>query len=548
MSVGYNPPIWGGVPQEGKKWTAELIHNGETIHHCELGRSYYLIGRQEDIVNIPLPVLSSSRLHAVIQYNDKGDLFLFDMGSANGTFLNRKRVESKTHVPIPDGSVVTFAGDATCLLILTAPTKSAGDSDGVVKESKAPLDDTNMEPIIVSGELDETQMLQVLEGGKAPITPSNILSSNDGDLSRESLSLGMHKFSREGRESHWLERISANKLTERETAAFDKLLERLRKIQALKKDSKRLQEKELMQGELTQGQLQALHRSMETLEQLEPRFLSDEQDFRERLEAKYPGISGPGFVSMVPQGNKAGSASKSGTSASSSASDPSMRSSEGHVDVRYASADVFGAADWNEPDDVREAHGAAVTGPKRKLTNLTLRRGHTKVQGKGSVSGEGAAVSDSKGGAQGHEGNVDSKERRLGHDEEPVYETEASLLEKLRILDQEKARLLEEQHRLSEENETLLGENNEMPSGTAEEDELDKVLRESKEVARKENFISRTKQLEEIRARLETWQRDYSKIEALLRIANPLYSSAMKAKDRNDDKPAAGTKRSISEI
>lgn len=44
---------------------------------------------------------SSSRLHAVLQYNGETRVaYLYDANSAHGTFLNRRRVKPGMHVPV----------------------------------------------------------------------------------------------------------------------------------------------------------------------------------------------------------------------------------------------------------------------------------------------------------------------------------------------------------------------------------------------------------------------------------------------------------------
>lgn len=44
---------------------------------------------------------SASRLHAVLQFKGAaGGAFLYDAGSAHGTFLNKRRLKPRVHAPI----------------------------------------------------------------------------------------------------------------------------------------------------------------------------------------------------------------------------------------------------------------------------------------------------------------------------------------------------------------------------------------------------------------------------------------------------------------
>jgi pSer/pThr/pTyr-binding forkhead associated (FHA) protein len=53
-------------------------------------KPYFVFGRQPDIVDIACENPTISRRHAVLQHKDTGELFIYDLGSTHGTFLNKK--------------------------------------------------------------------------------------------------------------------------------------------------------------------------------------------------------------------------------------------------------------------------------------------------------------------------------------------------------------------------------------------------------------------------------------------------------------------------
>lgn len=75
-------------------------------------RPYYRLGRDDKLNQIPLLHQSISSQHAVLQYRlreGKCRLYLMDLGSSNGTRLNKDlTLESNRFYEILDGDVVNF--------------------------------------------------------------------------------------------------------------------------------------------------------------------------------------------------------------------------------------------------------------------------------------------------------------------------------------------------------------------------------------------------------------------------------------------------------
>lgn len=59
--------------------------------------------------DIQLDHLSISRMHAAVLQDRKGSLYIFDLGSTHGTYLNNKRISPKIAIPISKGSQIKFA-------------------------------------------------------------------------------------------------------------------------------------------------------------------------------------------------------------------------------------------------------------------------------------------------------------------------------------------------------------------------------------------------------------------------------------------------------
>src|ERR1039457_1930332 len=80
----------------------------------------WAIGRGDGCA-VLLESRSVSRLHALIQRKDTGELALVDLGSRNGSFLNGKRVSFP--VPLKDRDRLVFGDQA---LLLRNPERAKG--------------------------------------------------------------------------------------------------------------------------------------------------------------------------------------------------------------------------------------------------------------------------------------------------------------------------------------------------------------------------------------------------------------------------------------
>lgn len=78
----------------------ETMKNGSIVEQRDVNqKSHHIFGRT-DACDFQLEHPSISRLHAVLQLSSTGEAFLYDAGSAHGTFLNKQKLKSQVHVPL----------------------------------------------------------------------------------------------------------------------------------------------------------------------------------------------------------------------------------------------------------------------------------------------------------------------------------------------------------------------------------------------------------------------------------------------------------------
>ena len=117
--VNYTAPEWSA--EAAHPFTFEVIKNGAVVEAIDVaGKPFVLIGRQDDVCDIAMQHPSVSRQHAVIQHRDTGQVYVYELGSTHGTFVNKQRLQSKQHVELSVGDVLRF-GASTRLYCLQGP-------------------------------------------------------------------------------------------------------------------------------------------------------------------------------------------------------------------------------------------------------------------------------------------------------------------------------------------------------------------------------------------------------------------------------------------
>eukprot|EP01012_Entosiphon_sulcatum_P028478 TRINITY_DN3445_c0_g2_i1.p1 TRINITY_DN3445_c0_g2~~TRINITY_DN3445_c0_g2_i1.p1 ORF type:complete len:448 (+),score=87.02 TRINITY_DN3445_c0_g2_i1:22-1344(+) len=112
-------PTWAGIPDRGSELRIEVRRDGQKVQEMRLDRSpYYLFGKVGDVCDFELEHPSISRVHFATAYNRKErQLYVYDLGSKLGTFLDGTRLPAKEFVPFKEGATLT-AGNSKRSYIL----------------------------------------------------------------------------------------------------------------------------------------------------------------------------------------------------------------------------------------------------------------------------------------------------------------------------------------------------------------------------------------------------------------------------------------------
>lgn len=121
----YVPPEWGADGANTFGIFVEVIKGGVVLERVALpvtpGRSCVVAGRlPPPTCDLELAHASASRVHAALQFDAQGALFLIDLGSTHGSFVNKRRVAPKEFVRLHIGDVLAF-GESSRLYAVCGP-------------------------------------------------------------------------------------------------------------------------------------------------------------------------------------------------------------------------------------------------------------------------------------------------------------------------------------------------------------------------------------------------------------------------------------------
>lgn len=117
--IKYNQPPEAKIPK--RRWRLYPFKGDESLPFIPIHtQSAFLLGRDRKVADIPIDHPSCSSQHAVIQFRavnferedgSKGKRtrpYVIDLESANGTFLNSKRIESRKYYEVFEKDVLKF--------------------------------------------------------------------------------------------------------------------------------------------------------------------------------------------------------------------------------------------------------------------------------------------------------------------------------------------------------------------------------------------------------------------------------------------------------
>jgi hypothetical protein len=268
-ALSYTPPPWSAPPSS--TFTLEAIKDGLVVEALDVSaRPYYVIGRHPSTADLVVAHPSVSRQHAVLQFRDTGEAFLFDLGSTHGTTINKQAVPARTYVAVRVGAMIRL-GQSSRTLCLMGDANPAHESD---TDAAAAAAAAAARTVAQEQRAEQRAARIAAQTGRSRVTESDLHAAGagwgfdedavDGDAAAEADEDSLGAFS--------FEQLSAQAkakglpLTAKQERLVEQLDKRVTKMEHVKHETERIAAKEV--DGLSEGQSAQIERNARALAQL----------------------------------------------------------------------------------------------------------------------------------------------------------------------------------------------------------------------------------------------------------------------------------------
>lgn len=133
----YTAPVWS--PKAAvHPWSFEVLRNGAALGVQSLSHKGALLVGRLPVCDIELEHDSVSRQHAVIQHRSTGQVYVYDLNSTHGTFVNKRKVKPMVYVPLRNGDMVRFGQTTRVFVLQGGPEEEEAPPQAQAQTGQAP--------------------------------------------------------------------------------------------------------------------------------------------------------------------------------------------------------------------------------------------------------------------------------------------------------------------------------------------------------------------------------------------------------------------------
>jgi pSer/pThr/pTyr-binding forkhead associated (FHA) protein len=284
----YDEPSWSAAPME--KFQLEVLKDGSIVATVDLDqKAYYTLGRQPDIVDIVMDHPSISRMHAVLNFRDDGALMLRDLGSAQGTQLNKQLCDKNTYYRVYVGDMIKFGASTRKYIVLGPETHSREEYNSAGMETyRTKLAERSAE---IQAKLDKEEERNAFSWGMREDAEPEAEEEDDGTSGERDQELPEYlrkmkndeNFDRKYGEKFKASIDETEAKNAKDAEVMEKIRKKERKIQNMQEENRRIYLKEGSQENgLTEGQMAAVARNDKAITALE----TEVEDLIRQIRAK----------------------------------------------------------------------------------------------------------------------------------------------------------------------------------------------------------------------------------------------------------------------
>lgn len=258
MTTDYLPPSWA-TPPLSTEWQLSEIKSGVVVAKHALTQACLLIGRAEDQVDLIVAHPSTSRWHARLAFDSSGRLWLKDLESVHGTFVNKKQLPKEACSKLESNStqkgvrgVVVYPGDvlqfgaSSRRYALDGPEEQSRTSVRIRHQTQQTQSEHPQQPTSLTIESEKSKDVMVAWG----------IDMDEPSDSRDGISIVLPI-------EVWDDKVPTQYRKEWEQLKAMKC-----KLEHIQSESSRISRK----GDLTEGQRKQLERNGARVMQLETKF------------------------------------------------------------------------------------------------------------------------------------------------------------------------------------------------------------------------------------------------------------------------------------
>ena len=106
-NIAYILPSWANKSNKiNNPYSIDIWKEGITIKSFSLSvKSFFIIGRNKSLCDITLTNPTISRTHCVLQYRNNESLFIYDLNSVYGTFINGEKINPLKYYQLKSGDI-----------------------------------------------------------------------------------------------------------------------------------------------------------------------------------------------------------------------------------------------------------------------------------------------------------------------------------------------------------------------------------------------------------------------------------------------------------
>ncbi|OUS42786.1 putative adaptor protein kanadaptin [Ostreococcus tauri] len=276
----YDEPSWGGTPST--EFFLDCLKGGTMLERAALGAradgtrgSWVSFGRHPSC-DVVVEHPSTSRLHCVIQFKkDTTEVYVYDCGSAHGTFVNKRRVKPNVHAPVRVGDHIKL-GESSRVYILD------GDASLMPEEGLSAAEMKALAALERAAEEETKRELAKLKAEREAARAAEAAAKAGSSWGMMDADEEITERQRAFEELDW--RLYDGKLSDRQSKQRDNIYRKEEKISSMRTEIDRIRAKETQQeGGLSAGQIQRASQLECAIEQLQEEIEDADEALNESL-------------------------------------------------------------------------------------------------------------------------------------------------------------------------------------------------------------------------------------------------------------------------